>query len=63
MPDLSSFAPSAASVSPGGLEIPPAATLEIDHSRIDAPEDTRALGIRNLAEAGDIVRVAPGADA
>ncbi len=49
----------------GGLEVPPAATLEIDHSRIDAPEDTRALGLRNLAEAeaGDIVRVAPGADA
>lgn len=46
----------------GGLEVPPNATLEIDHSRIDAPEDTRALGLRNLAEASDIVRVAPGAD-
>jgi len=47
----------------GGLEIPPAATLEIDHSRIDALEDARALGIRNFAEAGDIVRIAPGVDA
>jgi len=47
----------------GGLEVPPATTLEIDHSRIDSPEDARALGIRNLAEAGDIIRIAPGADA
>jgi UDP-N-acetylglucosamine/UDP-N-acetylgalactosamine diphosphorylase len=47
----------------GGLEVPPDSMLEIDHSRIDAPEDVRALGIRNLAEAGDIVRIASGADA
>jgi UDP-N-acetylglucosamine/UDP-N-acetylgalactosamine diphosphorylase len=45
-----------------GIEPPPPDTpVEIDHSRVDGPEDLRALGIRTLAQAGEIVRTAAGA--
>jgi UDP-N-acetylglucosamine/UDP-N-acetylgalactosamine diphosphorylase len=43
------------------LDPPAGAALEIDHARIDGPEDARAMGLRNLAEAADIIRIAPGA--
>ncbi len=43
-----------------GLEPPAGVALEIDHARVDGPEDLRALGIRNLAEAPDILRTGPG---
>jgi len=43
-----------------GIEPPPGALLEIDHSRVDGPEDLRDLGIRNLADANDVLRTAPG---
>jgi hypothetical protein len=43
-----------------GLEPPPGASLEIDHSRVDGPEDLRALGIRNLSDLNDILRIGPG---
>jgi UDP-N-acetylglucosamine/UDP-N-acetylgalactosamine diphosphorylase len=46
-----------------GLRVPPGAIIEIDHARIDSPEDARAAGLRNLAEAGDIVRIETGANA
>lgn len=46
-----------------GLELPAGALLEVDHSRIDGPDDARALRLRNLADAGDIVRIQSGADA
>ncbi len=44
-----------------GLAFPPDASLEIDHSRIDSAEDARALGLGDLAEAGDLVLIEPGA--
>ncbi|HVP31987.1 MAG TPA: UDPGP type 1 family protein [Myxococcota bacterium] len=44
-----------------GLETPPDAAIEIDHSRFDGPEDFRASGIQRIAEAGDAIRLAPGA--
>jgi UDP-N-acetylglucosamine/UDP-N-acetylgalactosamine diphosphorylase len=43
-----------------GIEPPAGVALEVDHSRVDGPEDLRALGIRNLAEAPDIIRTGPG---
>lgn len=44
-----------------GLEPPPAgAAIEIDHSRADGPEDLRALGIRSIGEADDVIRIAVG---
>lgn len=43
-----------------GLDVPPGA-LEIDHSEIDSEEDAREARLANLAQAGDIVRFAPGA--
>jgi UDP-N-acetylglucosamine/UDP-N-acetylgalactosamine diphosphorylase len=47
----------------GGLQVPPGALIEIDHSKLDAAEDLRVLEIGNLDEVGDIVRIAPGAHA
>jgi len=44
-----------------GLETPPDAAVEIDHSRFDGPDDLRASGIQRIAEAGDAIRLAPGA--
>ncbi len=46
-----------------GLPCPPGSAIEIDHSRIDGPEDARALGLDTLADAGDVVRIEPGAQA
>ena len=44
-----------------GVEIPPGgAAIEIDHSRVDGPEDARALGIRSAGEAGDVIHIAAG---
>jgi len=44
-----------------GIEIPPGALLEIDHSHIDGPED--ALGLGSLADASDMIRIQSGAKA
>jgi UDP-N-acetylglucosamine/UDP-N-acetylgalactosamine diphosphorylase len=45
----------------GGLALPPEdCWIEIDHSRIDGPEDVAAAGLHSLDEARDFVRVAPG---
>jgi UDP-N-acetylglucosamine/UDP-N-acetylgalactosamine diphosphorylase len=45
----------------GGIALPEAdATLEIDHSRIDGPEDAEAIGIRDATEARDVIRIAAG---
>lgn len=47
-----------------GVPLPPEGTpIEIDHSKIDAPGDARALGIRSLADADEAVRVGPGVEA
>jgi UDP-N-acetylglucosamine/UDP-N-acetylgalactosamine diphosphorylase len=44
-----------------GVAAPAAgAAIEIDHSRVDGPEDARALGIRSAGEAGDVIHVAGG---
>ncbi len=43
-----------------GIEPPAGVALEIDHSRVDGPEELRELGIRNLSEASDIIRTGPG---
>jgi UDP-N-acetylglucosamine/UDP-N-acetylgalactosamine diphosphorylase len=44
------------------IPLPPAATpIEVDHSRIDSPEDARALGARSLAELSDVVLLGSGA--
>jgi UDP-N-acetylglucosamine/UDP-N-acetylgalactosamine diphosphorylase len=37
--------------------------LEIDHSRVDGPDDARGLGIRSFREAPDVIRTAAGAEA
>ncbi|MGE4606855.1 MAG: hypothetical protein AAEJ52_08955, partial [Myxococcota bacterium] len=40
------------------IELPPdGAAIEIDHSRVDAPEEAIALGIQRWADAGDVIRV------
>jgi len=45
----------------GGIPLPGAgASIEIDHSRIDGPEDVSRLGIRTIAEAGDAIRISSG---
>jgi UDP-N-acetylglucosamine/UDP-N-acetylgalactosamine diphosphorylase len=43
-----------------GIEVPAGLALEIDHSRVDGPDDLRELGIRNLEGAADILRTGPG---
>jgi UDP-N-acetylglucosamine/UDP-N-acetylgalactosamine diphosphorylase len=44
-----------------GIEgLPTSGAIEVDHSRIDGPEDARALGIRRIAEAPEAIRTAPG---
>ncbi len=45
-----------------GVSAPPGAAIEIDHSQVDGPEDLQRLGIRSASEAGDIVRIATGAE-
>jgi UDP-N-acetylglucosamine/UDP-N-acetylgalactosamine diphosphorylase len=47
-----------------GIEMPKdGAAIEIDHSRIDGPDEARALGIQRCAEAGDVIRVQAREDA
>jgi UDP-N-acetylglucosamine/UDP-N-acetylgalactosamine diphosphorylase len=42
-----------------GIELPgEGAAIEIDHSQVDSPDEARQLGVRNCAEAGDVIRVA-----
>jgi UDP-N-acetylglucosamine/UDP-N-acetylgalactosamine diphosphorylase len=36
--------------------------IEIDHARVDGPEDARALGIDRADEASDVIRIAVGGD-
>ncbi|MGH0029733.1 MAG: UTP--glucose-1-phosphate uridylyltransferase [Myxococcota bacterium] len=43
-----------------GVAAPAGAVLEIDHARVDGAEDVRALGIRDAADASDVIRIAPG---
>jgi UDP-N-acetylglucosamine/UDP-N-acetylgalactosamine diphosphorylase len=43
------------------ISLPPSGTpIEVDHSRIDSPDDARSLGPRLLAEARDAVLFGPG---
>jgi UDP-N-acetylglucosamine/UDP-N-acetylgalactosamine diphosphorylase len=44
-----------------GIAPPPAdRRIELDHSRFDGPEDVAAAGIREVRDAGDAIRIAPG---
>jgi UDP-N-acetylglucosamine/UDP-N-acetylgalactosamine diphosphorylase len=46
------------------IEFPRGATaIELDHSRIDSPDEACQLGIQQYEEAGDLIRVAAGGDA
>jgi UDP-N-acetylglucosamine/UDP-N-acetylgalactosamine diphosphorylase len=46
------------------IELPDGgAAIEIDHSRVDGPDEARQLGIRHCAEAADVIRVAERANA
>lgn len=41
-----------------GIELPPErAAIEIDHSRVDDPQQAIALGIQHWSQAGDVIRV------
>jgi UDP-N-acetylglucosamine pyrophosphorylase len=41
-----------------GIELPKdGVAIEIDHSRVDGPDEARQLGIQRCAEAGDTIRV------
>jgi UDP-N-acetylglucosamine/UDP-N-acetylgalactosamine diphosphorylase len=42
---------------------PPGIAIEVDESLVGGPEDARALGIRRIEEAGDVIRVAHGDEA
>ena len=45
----------------GGIALPEGdATLELDHSRIDSPEDAKVVGILDATEAQDVIRIAAG---
>ncbi len=45
-----------------GIEgIPTEGAIEVDHSRIDGPEDARALGIRHVSDAAGAILTAAGA--
>jgi len=47
-----------------GIEMPTSGTaIEIDHSRVDCPEEARELGIQRCAEAGDVIRIQAGEEA
>jgi UDP-N-acetylglucosamine/UDP-N-acetylgalactosamine diphosphorylase len=47
-----------------GIELPKDGTaIEIDHSRVDGPDEARQLGIQRCAEAGDTIRVQAGESA
>ncbi len=44
-----------------GIEgIPLKVAIEVDHSRIDGPEDARALGIRHVSDAAGTILTAAG---
>lgn len=40
-----------------GVQAPAEGLLEIDHARIDSPQDLRALGIARVEDAGDAIRM------
>jgi hypothetical protein len=41
-----------------GIQLPPpGVAIEVDESLVGGPEDARALGIRRIEEAGDVIRV------
>ena len=45
----------------GGMTLADSSTaIEIDHARIDGPDDARKLGFRSIEAAGDAIRIAPG---
>ena len=47
-----------------GIELPKGGVaIEIDHSRVDGPDEARQLGIRRCAEAGETIRVQAREDA
>jgi len=47
-----------------GIEIPKGGdAIEIDHSRVDGPDEARQLGIQRCAEAGDVIRLQAREDA
>jgi UDP-N-acetylglucosamine/UDP-N-acetylgalactosamine diphosphorylase len=47
-----------------GIELPPpGVAIEVDESLVGGSEDARALGIRRIEEAGDVIRVADGDEA
>jgi UDP-N-acetylglucosamine/UDP-N-acetylgalactosamine diphosphorylase len=47
-----------------GIEMPESGTaIEIDHSRVDGPDEARQLGIQRCAEAGDVIRLQAREDA
>jgi UDP-N-acetylglucosamine/UDP-N-acetylgalactosamine diphosphorylase len=43
-----------------GISVPENAAIEIDHAQIDGPGDARRLGIHDVAEVGDAIRIASG---
>jgi UDP-N-acetylglucosamine/UDP-N-acetylgalactosamine diphosphorylase len=43
-----------------GIEPPAGLALEIDHARVDGPEDLRELAARDLADLNGILRTGPG---
>ena len=48
-------------LSASGLPLPAGdGAIEIDHSQIDGPEDAARFEIQTIAEAGDVIRIAPG---
>jgi UDP-N-acetylglucosamine/UDP-N-acetylgalactosamine diphosphorylase len=47
-----------------GIEVPNGvAAIEIDHSRVDSPDEARELGVQRCAEAGDVIRLQVREDA
>ena len=42
-----------------GVPVPPDVRIEFDQSRIDGPDDVRALGIRDLSDAADWMHIEP----
>ena len=44
-----------------GLDLPPGAGVEIDHAQVDGPDDLAAAGFRSPSDAGDVIRIEPGA--
>jgi len=46
-----------------GIELPTGGAIEIDHSRVDDPDEARQLGIQRCAEAGDVIRLQAREDA